>query len=54
MDLLQGLGAREVILSATDDAPADDLDRSRAAANRMYDRADLAEADRLFSFSRHP
>ncbi|MEW1721199.1 GNAT family N-acetyltransferase [Streptomyces sp. NPDC093109] len=54
LDLLQGLGAREVILFVDDDAPADDPERSRAAANRMYDRAGLAEVDRLFSFSRRP
>ncbi|MEV7427730.1 GNAT family N-acetyltransferase [Streptomyces sp. NPDC091212] len=54
LDLLQGLGAREVILFVDDDAPADDPERSRAAANRMYDRAGLTEVDRLFSFSRRP
>ncbi|MFE1443921.1 GNAT family N-acetyltransferase [Streptomyces sp. NPDC058739] len=54
LDLLQGLGAREAILFVDDDAPADDPERSRAAANRMYDRAGLMQVDRLFSFSRRP
>ena len=54
LDLLQGLGAREVILFVDDDAPADDPERSRAAANRMYDRAGLVEVDRLLSFTRRP
>ncbi|MFD5749676.1 GNAT family N-acetyltransferase [Streptomyces sp. NPDC127033] len=54
LHLLQGLGAREVILFVDDDAPADDPERSRAAANRMYDRTGLAQVDRLFSFSRRP
>ncbi|MDF3290122.1 GNAT family N-acetyltransferase [Streptomyces silvisoli] len=54
MDLLEGLGAREVILFVDDDASADDPERSRAAANRMYDRAGLVEIDRLFSFVRQP
>lgn len=54
LNLLHDLGAREVILYVDDDAPADDPVRSRAAANRMYDRAGLAEIDRLFSFTRRP
>ncbi|MFD8965288.1 GNAT family N-acetyltransferase [Streptomyces sp. NPDC059568] len=53
-DLLHDLGAREVILFVDDDAPADHPERSRAAANRMYDRAGLVEIDRLFSFTRRP
>ncbi|MEY9948388.1 GNAT family N-acetyltransferase [Kitasatospora sp. GAS1066B] len=54
LDLLAGLGASEVILFVDDDAPADDVERSRAAANLMYDRAGLVEVDRLWSFSRRP
>ncbi|MFI5617601.1 GNAT family N-acetyltransferase [Streptomyces sp. NPDC051567] len=53
LELLGDLGAREVILFV-DDVPADDPERSRSAANRMYDRAGLVEIDRLFSFERHP
>ncbi|MCF2527894.1 GNAT family N-acetyltransferase [Yinghuangia soli] len=54
LDELSALGAREVILYVDDDAPADDPERSRAAANRMYDRAGLTEVDRLHSFTRTP
>lgn len=54
LDLLAGLGAREAILYVDDDAPPDDAERDRTAANRMYDRAGFAEVDRLFSFTRRP
>lgn len=49
LDLLHGLGAREVIAYVDDDAPPGD-DRDRSAANRLYNRAGLVEVDRLFSF----
>ncbi|MFE4828887.1 GNAT family N-acetyltransferase [Streptomyces sp. NPDC056672] len=54
LGLLHDLGAREVILFVDDDAPANHPERSRAAANRMYDRAGLVEVDRLFSFTHRP
>lgn len=50
LDLLAGLGAREVILFVDDDAPADDPERSRAAASAMYERAGFVEVDRLWSY----
>lgn len=53
LDLLTGLGAREAILYV-DDAPADDPERDRTAANGMYDRAGFTEVDRLHSFTRRP
>jgi ribosomal protein S18 acetylase RimI-like enzyme len=43
-------GAEEVILYVDDDAPADDPERSRRAANAMYDRAGFTEVDRLHSY----
>jgi ribosomal protein S18 acetylase RimI-like enzyme len=43
-------GAEEVILFVDDDAPADDPERSRSAANAMYDRAGFIEVDRLYSY----
>ncbi|MGK5532928.1 GNAT family N-acetyltransferase [Streptomyces sp. URMC 129] len=52
LDVLVSLGAEEAILFVDDDAPADDPERSRAAANRLYDRAGFREIDRLFSFTR--
>lgn len=50
LDLLAGLGARQVILYVDDDAPVDDPDRSRAAANALYERAGFTEVDRLWSY----
>jgi ribosomal protein S18 acetylase RimI-like enzyme len=52
LDLLVGLGAREVILVVEDDVPPDDPELDRSAANRMYHRAGLREVDRLWSFTR--
>ncbi|MGQ0776206.1 MAG: GNAT family N-acetyltransferase [Pseudonocardiales bacterium] len=54
LDLLHGLGASEAILFVDDDAGADDPERSRTAANRLYDRTGFTEVDRLWSFTRHP
>lgn len=48
LDLLTGLGAREVILYVDDDAPGGERDRT--AANRLYDAAGFVEVDRLHSF----
>ncbi len=45
LDLLAGLGAREVILYIDDDP-----ERSRAAANAMYERTGFTEVDRLWSY----
>ncbi len=50
LKVLADLGAREVILYVDDDAPDDDPERSRAAANAMYDRAGFTEIDRLWSY----
>lgn len=50
LDLLAGLGGRQVILYVDDDAPFDDPERSRAAANTMYERAGFTEVDRLWSY----
>jgi ribosomal protein S18 acetylase RimI-like enzyme len=50
LDLLAGLGAKEVILYVDDDEPGGD--RDRAAANRLYDQAGFAEVDRLYSYRR--
>jgi ribosomal protein S18 acetylase RimI-like enzyme len=44
-------GAEEAILYVDDDAPADDPERSRRAANAMYDRAGFIEVDRLYSYT---
>lgn len=44
------LGAGEVILYVDDDAPPDDPERGRGAANRLYDAAGFVEVDRLHSF----
>jgi GNAT superfamily N-acetyltransferase len=52
MDVLAGLGAKEVILFVDDDAPPGDPERDRSAAKRMYDWAGLHEVDRLWSFTR--
>jgi ribosomal protein S18 acetylase RimI-like enzyme len=48
LDLLAGLGAREVILYVDDDEPGED--RDRRAANALYDRAGFVEVDRLHSY----
>ena len=50
LDVLAGLGGREVILYVDDDAPDDDPGRSRAAANALYERAGFVEVDRLWSY----
>lgn len=47
LDLLHQNGAREVILYVDDDAPGDDPERGRRAANALYDRAGFTEVDRL-------
>ncbi|SCL26954.1 Acetyltransferase (GNAT) family protein [Micromonospora inyonensis] len=47
---LAASGAQQVILYVDDDAPDDDPERSRAAANAMYERAGFAEVDRLWSY----
>ncbi len=54
LEVLVGLGAREVILYVDDDAPAGDAERDRTAANALYDRAGFTEIDRLHSFTRRP
>jgi ribosomal protein S18 acetylase RimI-like enzyme len=54
LDLLAGLGAREVILYVDDDAPPGDRERDRTAANALYDRVGCTEVDRLHSFTRRP
>lgn len=50
LDLLTGLGAREVILYVDDDDPDPASDRSRVAANKLYDSAGLSGIDRLYSY----
>lgn len=50
LDLLAGLGANQVILYVDDDDPDPNSERSRAAANRLYDRAGFSEVDRLHSY----
>jgi len=50
LQVLTGEGAAEVILYVDDDAPADDPERGRGAANRLYERAGFTEVDRLHSF----
>lgn len=52
LDVLHRNGAREVILFVDDDAPADDPERGRGAANSLYDRAGFVEVDRLCSYHR--
>lgn len=49
LELLVGLGSREVILYVDDDDTGPRSDRNRDAANRIYDRAGFAETDRLVS-----
>lgn len=50
LDILAGLGASEVILYVDDDDPDPHSERSRTAANRLYDRAGFTEVDRLHSY----
>jgi len=50
LDMLAGLGAAEVILYVDDDDPDPHSERSRAAANRLYDRAGFTQVDRLHSY----
>lgn len=50
LELLSGFGAGEVILYVDDDDPDPVSDRSRAAANRLYDSAGFSEVDRLHSY----
>lgn len=45
-------GASEVILFVDDDDPDPTSDRSRVAANRLYDRTGFTEIDRLHSYYR--
>ena len=52
LDVLHQQGAREVILYVDDDAPPDDPERGRGAANALYDRAGFTEVDRLCSYRR--
>lgn len=47
---LAALGAGEVILHVDDDAPPDDPERGRGAANRLYEAAGFVEVDRLRSY----
>ncbi|MCX4666430.1 GNAT family N-acetyltransferase [Streptomyces sp. NBC_01381] len=53
LDLLAGLGAREVVAFVDDDAPGDP-ERDRSAANALYDAVGFTEVDRLLSFTRRP
>ena len=48
LDVLAGLGATEAILHVDDDQPGEKRDRT--AANKLYESAGFAEADRLASF----
>lgn len=50
LDLLAGLGAGEVILYVDDEDPDPRSDRSRHAANQLYDRAGFTEVSRLHSY----
>jgi GNAT superfamily N-acetyltransferase len=52
LHVLHREGAREVILFVDDDAPLDDLERGRGAANARYDRAGFVKVDRLCSYRR--
>jgi ribosomal protein S18 acetylase RimI-like enzyme len=52
LDVLHQQGAREVILFVDDDAPPEDPERGRGAANALYDRAGFVEVDRLCSYRR--
>jgi GNAT superfamily N-acetyltransferase len=52
LDVLHRHGAHEAILYVDDDAPADDPERGRGAANSLYDRSGFVEVDRLCSYQR--
>lgn len=52
LDVLYQHGAQEAILFVDDDAPPDDPERGRGAANALYDRAGFIEVDRLCSYRR--
>lgn len=52
LDVLHREDVREVILFVDDDAPPDDPERGRGAANALYDRAGFIEVDRLCSYRR--
>jgi ribosomal protein S18 acetylase RimI-like enzyme len=52
LDVLHEQGVHEALLFVDDDAPADDPERGRGAANAMYDRAGFIEVDRLCSYRR--
>jgi ribosomal protein S18 acetylase RimI-like enzyme len=52
LDVLHQQGAYVAILFVDDDAPADDPERGRGAANALYDRAGFVEIDRLCSYRR--
>jgi ribosomal protein S18 acetylase RimI-like enzyme len=52
LEVLHQQGAREVILFVDDDAPPEDPERGRGAANALYDRAGFVEVDRLCSYRR--
>ncbi|GDY33991.1 hypothetical protein GTS_56240 [Gandjariella thermophila] len=54
LEVLHEHGAQEVILFVDDDAPPDDPERGRGAANALYDRAGFTEIDRLCSYRRTP
>lgn len=50
LEILDELGATEVILYVDDDAPLGD-DRDRTAANSLYESAGFTEINRLYSYS---
>lgn len=50
LESLSSLGAEQVILYVDDDDPDPASDRSRHAANKLYDRAGFTEIDRLHSY----
>ncbi|MFD5029979.1 GNAT family N-acetyltransferase [Streptomyces sp. NPDC058405] len=51
LDLLAGLGAKQVIAYVDDDDPSDP-ERDRTSANALYDSVGFSEVDRLLSFTR--
>lgn len=53
LDLLAGLGAKQVISYVDDDDPSDP-ERDRTAANALHDSVGFTEADWLLSFTRLP
>lgn len=53
LDLLVGLGAKQVIVYVDDDDPSDP-ERDRTAANALYDSVGFTEVERLLSFTRLP